>query len=255
MPPAASRAATTRTSFPRRERRAFLELGMRCDAGAHRSSIFRLPTRRTPMATSRAGLATRDACEQSRRCRVSLAPHAPYTVSDATGRRSSCSRDSSICRCRYAISPKPRAGGESAQPLRARHPAAHALSGLGVTGPRAHRRSRRAPFPEDIALLAAHGSHVAHCPVSNMKLGAASRRWRRSSRAASMRRLGTDGAASNNRARSFRRDAHCRAARESGDRRPFGAARAAGTSGCHALRCARPRLEERIGSLVAGRRA
>jgi 2-polyprenyl-6-hydroxyphenyl methylase/3-demethylubiquinone-9 3-methyltransferase len=56
---------------------------------------------------------------------------------------------------------------------------------------------------EDIALLAAQGSHVVHCPVSNMKLGCGI-----APTTALMERgvnvaLGTDGAASNNRVDLF----------------------------------------------------
>ena len=51
---------------------------------------------------------------------------------------------------------------------------------------------------EDFDILKRHGVTVACCPASNLKLASAMRTCRRCSRAASMSRFGTDGAASNN---------------------------------------------------------
>ena len=51
----------------------------------------------------------------------------------------------------------------------------------------------------EIALLARHGCHVAHCPSSNLKLASGMRRSRGCSQRGINVGLGTDGAASNNR--------------------------------------------------------
>src|SRR4029077_6831277 len=73
------------------------------------------------------------------------------------------------------------------------------LHALGATGPGLIAIHGVHLSPDDIALLATHGGHVVHCPVSNMKLGAGitpvAQLLARNVNVA----LGTDGAASNNR--------------------------------------------------------
>jgi len=129
------------------------------------------------------------------------------------------------------------------------------LSELGVTGPQFIAVHGVHLSPEDIALLAAHGSHVVHCPVSNMKLGCGIAPVAALIQAGVNVAFGTDGAASNNRVDLFseRRTAALLAKVATGDPSALPAQQALGAatlSGARALG-----LNERIGSIVAGKEA
>ena len=199
------------------------------------------------------GLALRDRCGEQPLVSFCLAPHAPYTVSDATFRR-------------LAV-----IAGEIEIPLHihlhetedeiARSLKEHGvrplerLRRLGLVGPGLIAVHAVHLEDDEIALLARHGGKVVHCPSSNLKLASGFARVAAIARAGVVLSLGTDGAASNNRldlmeemrlaallAKAVARDATALPA--------HAALRAATLGGAIALG-----LEARIGSIVPGKEA
>ena len=238
--------------FPDATARAFVEVGMRAMLGL---PILDFPTAYASDADGylQTGLAIRDAWKHEPGLAFSLAPHAPYTVSDATWKKI-------VVFARQLDLPIQTHLAETAQE-HAQSVEQHGfaplarLHGLGATGPEfiaIHGVHLAAP---DIELLATHGGHVVHCPVSNMKLGAGI-----APVAALLARgvnvaLGTDGAASNNRLDllSELRIAALLAKVVTGDPSALPAPQAlevATLGGARALD-----LDEEIGSFVAGKQA
>jgi len=199
------------------------------------------------------GLAARDAFKHAPRLSFSLAPHAPYTVGDATWRTVVMYARQLDLIVQTHVDETAR---EVTDALAASHerPLAR-LDRLGATGPAfvaihaAHLDAR------DIDLLAAQGCHVVHCPGSNMKLASGI-----APVAALLSRginvaLGTDGAASNNRLDIFSemRLASLLAKVATADAAALPAQtvlRMATQNGAAALG-----LDARIGSLTAGKEA
>lgn len=129
---------------------------------------------------------------------VGIGPHAPYTVSDAALRK--------IIMLTNELSvPMPvqmhvhEAPHEIDEALAAdgRRPLAR-LHALGITGPSFQCVHMTQVTDEDIAILAATGSHVIHCPESNLKLASGYCPVAKLVAAGVNVALGTDGAASNN---------------------------------------------------------
>jgi 5-methylthioadenosine/S-adenosylhomocysteine deaminase len=143
------------------------------------------------------GLAARDAWKHSPLVTFALAPHAPYTVGDETfakivmyARQLDLPVQTHLAETHHEVSEARAAVG--AGPL-AR------LDALGVTGPSFIVIHGVHLDAADIALLAKHGSHVVHCPASNMKLASGIAPVTAMLDAGVNVALGTDGAASNNR--------------------------------------------------------
>jgi 5-methylthioadenosine/S-adenosylhomocysteine deaminase len=238
--------------FPEASARAFLELGLRAMLGV---PILDFPTAYAADANGylARGLAIRDALKHEPMLSFSLAPHAPYTVGNATWEKI-------VVFARQLDLPVQTHLAETAREVGAsrdehgRGPLAR-LHELGATGPQFIAIHGVHLSDEDIALLAAHGCHVVHCPVSNMKLGAGI-----APTAALVERgvnvaLGTDGAASNNRVDLFSemRIAALLAKAATGDPSVWPAQQAltaATLSGARALG-----LDADIGSLVPGKQA
>ena len=238
--------------FPEASARAFLELGLRAMLGV---AILDFPTAYAADADGylSRGLAVRDTLKHEPTLSFSLAPHAPYTVGDATWEKI-------VVFARQLDLPVQTHLAETAQEVstsrdeHGRSPLAR-LHELGVTGPQFLAIHGVHLGDQDIALLAAHGCHVVHCPVSNMKLGCGIART-----AALVERgvnvaLGTDGAASNNRIDLFSemRVAALLAKASTGDPSVWPAQQAlsaATLSGARALG-----LDGEIGSLVQGKQA
>ena len=200
-----------------------------------------------------AGLAIRDAWKHEPCLAFSLAPHAPYTVSDATWTKI-------VVFARQLDLAIQTHLAETAQELAAsveQHglaPLAR-LHALGATGPGFIAIHGVHLAADDIALLATHGGHVVHCPVSNMKLGAGIAPVAALLAGGVNVALGTDGAASNNRldllaelriaallAKVATGDASVLPARQALEVATLAGARALG-------------LDRAIGSLVAGKQA
>ena len=238
--------------FPDATARAFVELGIRAMLGL---PILDFPTVYAPDADGylQTGLAIRDAWKHEPGLVFSLAPHAPYTESDATWRKI-------VVLARQIDVPIQTHLAETAQE-HAQSVEQHGLAPLarlhelGATGPGFIAIHGVHLAAADIALLATHGCHVVHCPISNMKLGAGI-----APVAALLARgvnvaLGTDGAASNNRLDllSELRIAALLAKVATGDPSVLPASQAlevATLAGARALG-----LDDEIGSLVAGKQA
>ena len=182
--------------YPDAAARAYEAAGMRAMLGL---PVLDFPTPYAADADAylQAGLAARDAWRHAPRLAFSLAPHAPYTVSDATwekivvlSRELDLPIQTHVQETRAELDDALRDIG--ATPL-AR------LDRLGATGPSFIAIHAVHPGAGDVELLAAQHCHVVHCPASNLKLASGiapvSDYLARGINVA----LGSDGAASNNR--------------------------------------------------------
>jgi len=199
------------------------------------------------------GLATRDALRDEPLLSFCLAPHAPYTVSDATLERVAV----------YAAEldvPVHTHVHESEDEIRdslTHHgvrPLAR-LERLGLLGPGLIAVHAIHLEPRELALLAQYGSSVAHCPSSNLKLASGIAQIPNMLAHGINIGIGTDGAASNNRLDVLNetRTAALLAKGTSGDASTLPAHQAlamATIGGAKALG-----LDARIGSLIAGKSA
>ena len=238
--------------FPEAALEAVLETGIRASLGM---IVIEFPSAYAsdPDDYLAKGLALRDRWREHPLISFCLAPHAPYTVSDATFRKIA------------------KIAGEVFVPL---HIHLHETLGeiersLAEHGVRPLERLRRLGLlgpgliavhavhltDDEIALLARHGASVVHCPSSNLKLASGFAPVAKLAAAGVNLSLGSDGAASNNRldlfeemrlaallAKAVARDAEAMPA--------HAALRAATLGGAAALG-----LEARIGSIVPGKAA
>jgi 5-methylthioadenosine/S-adenosylhomocysteine deaminase len=238
--------------FPQAALEAALACGMR---SVHGLIVIEFPSAYAsdPADYLRKGLAVRDRYRDEPLVSFTLAPHAPYTVSDASFRQ-------------IAI-----LAAELDVPVHVHlHETRDEIErSLSEHGMRPIERLRRlgllAPNliavhcvhleAEEIRLLAYHGCSVAHCPSSNLKLASGF------APVASMMKekinvaLGTDGAASNNRLDLFQemRTAALLAKAVAGDAQVMpahSALRAATLNGAQALG-----IDDRIGSITPGKAA
>ena len=182
--------------YPDATARACLETGIRAMLGLIVLD-FPTPYAADPDAYLQQGLAMRDAHKHAPTLSFSLAPHAPYTVGDATWEKI-------VMYARQLDLPISTHVSETAievaQSLE-RHgltPIAR-LHRLGATGPGFIGIHGVHLAPADVDLLATHGGHLVHCPVSNMKLGSGIAPVPALLARGINVALGTDGAASNNR--------------------------------------------------------
>jgi 5-methylthioadenosine/S-adenosylhomocysteine deaminase len=236
--------------FPEAALEAAVEAGMRAALGM---IVIEFPSAYAsdPDDYLQKGLALRDHWREHPLLSFCLAPHAPYTVSDAT-----FSKLATVL-------------GELDVPLHihlheteeeiTRSLAEHGvrplerLRGLGLLGPGLIAVHGVHLAPEEIEMLARHGSSVVHCPSSNLKLASGFAPVAQLLAAGVNVALGTDGAASNNRldlmqemrqaallAKAVARDAEAMPAHL--------ALRCATLGGAVALG-----LERRVGSIAAGK--
>jgi len=199
------------------------------------------------------GLALRDRWREHPLVSFCLAPHSPYTVSDATFRKLA------------------KLSGEVDVPLHihlhetadeiTRSLAEHGvrpiarLQRLGLLGPGLIAVHAVHVSDAEIALLAKHGASVAHCPSSNLKLASGFAPVAKMAAAGVNLAIGSDGAASNNCLDVFgeMRLAALLAKAVAGDAQAIPAhvaLRAATLGGAKALG-----LEAQIGSIVPGKAA
>ena len=197
------------------------------------------------------GLALRDRWRDHPQLSFCLAPHAPYTVSDATFRRVA----RLVGEVDVPVHIHLHETGEEIERSLAEHGARpiERLRRLGLLGPGLIAVHGVHLTDEEIVLLARHGSSVVHCPSSNLKLASGFAPVARLMAAGVNVAFGTDGAASNNRldvmqemrlaallAKAVARDAQALPA--------HAALRAATLGGARALG-----LEARIGSIAPGK--
>ena len=238
--------------FPESALEAALEAGMRAALGM---IVIEFPSAYAsdPDDYLQKGLALRDRWREQPLVSFCLAPHAPYTVSDATFRNLATmlgeldlplhihlhETEEEITRslAEHGVRPLER------------------LRRLGLLGPGLIAVHGVHLAPEEIELLARHGSSVVHCPSSNLKLASGFAPIAQLLAAGVNVAFGTDGAASNNRldlmqemrqaallAKAVARDAEAMPAHL--------ALRCATLGGAIALG-----LDRRIGSIVPGKLA
>lgn len=147
------------------------------------------------------GLAARDHWRDSPLIRFSLAPHAPYSVSDQSFERIQTLAGQLEIPIHLHIH-------ETREEL-ANHQAQYGctplerLEHLGLLGPQLIGVHAVHVNETDMARLARHGCHIAHCPTSNLKLASGIAPIDAMQKQGINVGLGTDGAASNNRLDMF----------------------------------------------------
>ncbi|OYY59904.1 MAG: N-ethylammeline chlorohydrolase, partial [Hydrogenophilales bacterium 28-61-11] len=199
------------------------------------------------------GLAMRDKLGDEPLLNFAFAPHAPYTISDATFSRISTLSEqlglpihTHIHETADEVTASLKQHG--VRPL-------ERLARLGLLGPNFIGVHAVHLNDAEIEFLATHGCHVAHCPSSNLKLASGIAPVNQLAAAGVNFGFGSDGAASNNRLDLFAemRLAALLAKGVSGDAAALPAAaalRAATLGGAHALN-----LDSQIGSIAPGKRA
>jgi 5-methylthioadenosine/S-adenosylhomocysteine deaminase len=238
--------------FPQAAGEAFLQAGMRATLGL---IVLEFPSAYASDADDylAKGLALRDELKDEPLLSFTFAPHAPYTIADATfGRIGTLAeqlglpihihihetadeiRDSLT---QYGVRPLER------------------LAQLGLLGPNFIGVHAVHVNDAEIELLAQHGCHVAHCPSSNLKLASGIAPMAQFAAAGVNVGFGTDGAASNNRLDVFAemRLAALLAKGASGNAAVLPAAAALKMATLGAARALN--LDDRIGSIVPGKRA
>ncbi|HEY9100863.1 TRZ/ATZ family hydrolase [Chitinimonas sp.] len=232
--------------------RAGLTAGMRVVVGC---SILEFPTAYGLHADDYLGkaLTARDAFHGESLVGFSLAPHAPYTVTDATfGKVLTMAEQLDMgIHCHIHETRDEIEGSLKEYGMR---PLAR-LQALGLLGPNLVAAHVVHANDAEIALLAKYGVHVAHNPASNLKLASGFARIHAMQQAGINVGIGTDGAASNNRLDLLgdTRMAALLAKAESANPTALDAATAlemATLAGARALG-----LADRIGSLVVGKQA
>jgi len=170
--------------------------GQRMMAGI---AVLEFPTPWAPDASSylEKGLAVRDAVGRDDRIGFCLAPHAPYTVSNATFERVLTLSEQLQLPIHVHLH---ETADEINGSLREHgvRPLAR-LDRLGLLSPNLIGVHAVHLLADEIAQLAHHGCHIAHCPSSNLKLASGIAPLVEMTRAGINVGLGTDGAASNNR--------------------------------------------------------
>ena len=238
--------------FPQAAGEAFLQAGMRATLGM---IVLEFPSAYASDADDylAKGLAMRDELKDEPLLSFAFAPHAPYTVSDATfGRISTLAEQLGlpIHTHIHEIADEIRDSLKQygLRPL-------ERLARLGLLGPNFIGVHAIHVNDAEIELLAQHGSHVAHCPSSGLKLASGIAPVAQLIRAGVNIGLGTDGAASNNRLDLFAemRLAALLAKGASGDAAALPAAAALKAATLDAARALN--LDSRIGSIVPGKRA
>jgi len=238
--------------YPDAAARAYQAAGMRAVLGV---PVLDFPTPYASDADAylQAGLAARDAFKHAPRLSWMIAPHAPYTVGDATfgkivtfARQLDLPIQTHLQETRAELDTSLAADGAS--------PLAR-LDRLGATGAGFVAIHAVHLAPGDAERLAAQGCSVVHCPTSNMKLASGIAPVVDLLGRGINVALGTDGAASNNRLDLFSemRLASLLAKVATGDAAALPAAEAlrmATLGGAQALS-----LDERIGSIQPGKDA
>ncbi len=238
--------------FPQTAGEAFLQAGMRATLGL---IVLEFPSAYASDADDylAKGLALRDELKDEPLLSFAFAPHAPYTIADATfGRINTLAEQlglpihTHIHETADEIQDSLKQYG--LRPL-------ERLARLGLLGPNFIGVHAIHVNDAEIGLLAQHGCHVAHCPSSGLKLASGIAPVTKLIAAGVNLGFGTDGAASNNRLDLFgeMRLAALLAKGASGDAAALPAAAALKAATLDAARALN--LDSRIGSIVPGKRA
>ena len=238
--------------FPQAAGEAFLQAGMRATLGL---IVLEFPSAYASDADDylAKGLALRDELKDEPLLSFTFAPHAPYTIADATFSRigtlaeqlglpihthiHETADEIQHSLTQYGVRPLER------------------LAQLGLLGPNFIGVHAIHVNDAEIELLAQHGCHVAHCSSSNLKLASGLAPVVELMRAGVNVGLGTDGAASNNRLDLFAemRLTALLAKGVSGDAAALPAAAALKMATLDAARALN--LDGQIGSIAPGKRA
>ncbi|HYD57238.1 MAG TPA: TRZ/ATZ family hydrolase [Burkholderiales bacterium] len=182
--------------FPEASLEAALAAGMR---SAHGVIVIEFPSAYAsdPADYLRKGLALRDRYADEPLASFTLAPHAPYTVSDDSFRRIAtlaAELDLPVhIHLHETTDEIERSVAEhGVRPL-------ERLGRLGLLGPGLIAVHAVHLLPEEIQTLGRHGASMVHCPSSNLKLASGFASVHALLGAGVNVALGTDGAASNNR--------------------------------------------------------
>ncbi len=199
----------------------------------------------------RKGLATRDRWRDHPQISFSIAPHAPYTVSDASFSRAVVLAEELDLPLHVHLHETAHEIAESIS-AHGMRPLAR-LAQLGVLGENLIGVHAVHVDDSDLDLLSRYGCSVAHCPTSNMKLASGIAPVGRMLGAGLRVGLGTDGAASNNRLDLFQEMRHAAllakvSSLDATAVPAHTALRMATLSGAEALG-----LEREIGSITAGK--
>ncbi|MBN7798928.1 TRZ/ATZ family hydrolase [Parahaliea mediterranea] len=238
--------------FPEATARVVQSSGMRCQLAIPIIG-FQTAWARDARECISKGLALRDELKHRERITVVFGPHATYTVPEPDLERVATLAAELDLPVQIHLH---ETAGEVLQAVEERgERPIDSLQRLGLLGPRTQCVHMTDLGEQDIALLAASGAHVIHCPQSNMKLASGSCPVDRLQAAGVNLGLGTDGAASNNGLNMFleMHTAALLAKLRSGDATALPAASAlhmATLGGARALG-----LDDRIGSLEAGKQA
>ncbi|HEX5476840.1 MAG TPA: TRZ/ATZ family hydrolase [Burkholderiales bacterium] len=238
--------------FPGSSVAAALEAGMR---SVHGVIVIEFPSAYASDAADYLGkgLELRDRYRDEPLVSFTLAPHAPYTVSDASFRRVATLAAELDAPVHVHLH---ETAGEIERSL-AEHGLRpiERLRRLGLLGPGLSAAHCVHLLDEEVELLARHGCSVVHCPSSNLKLASGFAPTAKLLGAGVNVALGTDGAASNNRLDLLQeaRSAALLAKAVSGDARAMPAAaalHAATLAGARALG-----LGKITGSILPGKAA
>ena len=238
--------------FPEAAAEAAAEMGMRAMIGV---LALDFPSAYASDASDylHKGLAARDVWRDHPLLHFSLAPHAPYTVSDARFEKiQTLAAQLEIPIHLHIHETLDEIAGHLQQ--HGCRPLAR-LERLGLLGPQLIGVHAVHLDRSDLDTLARHNCNIAHCPTSNLKLGSGLAPLAGMLAQGINVGLGTDGAASNNRLDMFQemRLASLLAKGSSGDAScvpAWQALRLATLNGAQALG-----LEDRIGSLEPGKQA
>jgi len=238
--------------FPQAAGEAFLQAGMRATLGM---IVLEFPSAYASDADDylAKGLALRDTLKEEPLLTFAFAPHAPYTISDATFGRINTLTEQLGLPIHTHIHETADEIRESLKQYGVRP--LERLARLGLLGPNFIGVHAVHVNEAEIELLAEHGCHVAHCSSSNLKLASGLAPVVELMRAGVNVGLGTDGAASNNRLDlvSEMRMTALLAKGVSGDAAALPAATVLKMATLDAARALN--LDDRIGSIVPGKRA
>ena len=238
--------------FPQAAGEAFLQAGMRATLGI---IVLEFPSAYASDADDylAKGLAMRDGLKDEPLLSFTFAPHAPYTIADATFARINTLAEQLSLPIHIHIHETADEVRDSLKQYGMRP--LERLAGLGLLGPNFIGVHAIHVNDAEIGLLAQNGCHVAHCPTSNLKLASGIAPIADLLRAGVNIGFGTDGPASNNRLDLFgeMRLASLLAKGASGDAASLPAAAALKAATLGAARALN--LDSRIGSIVPGKRA